>query len=175
MWCRYLSWKKSKSERNTDMNIYKVWIQIEEIDERKDHYVNIGEPYEAGKFDTEVAARKFVENELMVIRAINTKLRNACQASLKFLDSLGKIDLMTMLEKLQAVRKELKEAINCDTPVVDDSCPKCGAGSDEREFTGKDFLGIEAIHMQYTCKKCHSEITEEFTLSDVFINNPHIS
>jgi len=153
------------------MNIYKVWIQIEEIDENADHYQNLGLPYEAGKFNTETAARRFVENELMIIRTINAKLRNACRAGLKFLDSLGKINLMTMLEKLQAVRKELKEAINCDTPVVDDSCPKCGAGSDEREFMGKDFIGIEAIHMHYTCKKCGSKIIEEFTLTDVFIDN----
>ena len=62
-----------------------------------------------------------------------------------------------------------------------DDCPKRGAGSDEREFTGKDFLGIEAIlvwakpavarHMHYTCKKCGSEITEEFTLSGLFIED----
>ena len=43
-------------------------------------------------------------------------------------------------------------------------------GRDEREFTGKDFLDIEAIHMHYTCKKCGSEIIEEFTLTDVFID-----
>jgi len=50
-------------------------------------------------------------------------------------------------------------------------CPKCDAGSDKREFTGRDFLGIEAIHMHYTCKKRGSEIIEEFTLTDVFIDN----
>lgn len=151
--------------------IYKVWIQIEEIDESKDHYANIGEPYEAGKFDTEKAARKFVENELMVIRAINAKLRNACRAGLKFLDSLGKINLITMLQNLQVVRKKLKGAINCNAPAVDDCCPKCGTGADEREFIDRDFLGIEAIHMRYICKKCGSEITEEFTLTDVFIDS----
>jgi len=51
------------------------------------------------------------------------------------------------------------------------SYPKCGAGSDEREFTGKDFLDIEAIHMHYICKKCGSEIIEEFRLTDVFIGD----
>ena len=51
-----------------------------------------------------------------------------------------------------------------------DDCPKCGAGSDEREFIGKDFLDIEAIHMHYICKNCSSEIIEEFTLTDVFID-----
>jgi len=52
-----------------------------------------------------------------------------------------------------------------------DDCPKRGAGSDEREFTGKDFLDSEAVHMHYTCKKYGNEIIEEFTLSDVFIGN----
>lgn len=47
------------------MKIYKVWIQIEEIDESRDHYLNVGLPYEAGKFYTEAAAMEFVENELM--------------------------------------------------------------------------------------------------------------
>ena len=51
------------------------------------------------------------------------------------------------------------------------SYPKCGAGSDEREFIGKDFLDSEAIHTHYTCKKCGSDIIEEFTLTDVFIDD----
>ena len=63
----------------------------------------------------------------------------------------------------------LKDALKT-LSVVSDDCPKCGAGSDEREFIGKDFLGVEAIHMHYTCKKCDSEIVEEFTLTDVFID-----
>ena len=153
------------------MKIYKVWIQIEEIDESKDHYLNIGELYEAGKFNTEMEARRFVENELMVIRAANAGLRNACRAAIKFLKGLGKANLMTTLQNLRACRKTLNDALNQDVPAVNDSCPKCGAGSDEREFTGKDFLDTEAIHMHYTCKKCGSEITEEFTLSDVFIDS----
>ena len=66
--------------------------------------------------------------------------------------------------------KTLKDALKA-TPTVDDSCPKCGAAFDEREFTDKDFLDSEAIHMHYVCKKCGSQITEEFTLSDVFIDN----
>lgn len=153
------------------MNIYKVWIQIEEIDESKDHYQNLGLPYEAGKFNMEAAARKYVENELLIIRAINTKLRNACQSALKFLNSLPKANLMTTLENLASCRRKLKEAISYNAPAIDDSCPKCDAGLDEREFTGKDFLSIEAIHMHYICKKCGSEITEEFTLTDVLIDN----
>jgi hypothetical protein len=152
------------------MKIYKVLIRIEEFDEKGNHHLNLGKPYEAGRFNTEAAARKFVENELMIIRAINTKLRSACQSALKFLTRLGKANLKTALESLAACRKKLKEAVNCNVPAVDDSCPKCGAGSDQREFIDKDFLDIEAIHMHYLCKKCSSEIIEEFTLTDVFID-----
>jgi predicted nucleic-acid-binding Zn-ribbon protein len=149
------------------MKIYKVWIQIEEIDEKKEHYLNIGEPYEAGKFRTEIAARKFVENELMIIRPLNTKLHRACQQVLDCLD-VGGEQSRQFAEEI----KILRDALN-STPMVKDDCPKCGAGSDERELTGKDFLDIEAIHMHYTCKKCGSEIIEEFTLSDVFIDDSH--
>ena len=156
------------------MKIYKVLIRIEEYDEKGNHHLKLGTPYEAGRFDTETAARKFIENELMVIRAINSKLRNACRAGLKFLDSLSKTNLMTTLQNLGPCRKKLKEAISYDTPAVDDSCPKCGAGSEEREFQGRDFLDVEAIHVHYLCKKCGSEITEEFILSDVFIDNQSV-
>jgi len=65
----------------------------------------------------------------------------------------------------------VREAINCKIPTVDDSCPRCGAGCDQREFVKMDFLDIEAIHVHYTCKKCGSEIIEEFTLTNVFIDN----
>jgi hypothetical protein len=149
------------------MNIYKVWIQVEEIDESKDHYLNIGEPYEAGKFRTEIAARKFVENELMIVRPLNTKLHRACQQVLDSLDVGG--------EQSRAFAEEIKiltNALSC-VPEVKDECPKCGAGSDDRELISKDFLGIEAIHIHYLCNKCGSEIIEEFTLSDVFIDEQH--
>jgi len=66
----------------------------------------------------------------------------------------------------------LNDALNQNTLPVDDRCPKCGAGHAEREFKDKDFIDIEAIHMHYMCNKCGSEIIEEFTLNDVFIDNP---
>ncbi|MCX5637467.1 MAG: hypothetical protein NTX52_07215 [Planctomycetota bacterium] len=153
------------------MNTYRVRIHIEEIDEDKKHSRDLGAPYEAGRFSTEKAARKFVENELMIIREVNTKLRSACRSALRFLGTLGKANLTATMKNLAACRKMLEDAINCKTPAVDDSCPKCGAGSDEREFVRRDFLDIEAIHVHYTCKKCGSEIIEEFTLTDVFIDN----
>jgi hypothetical protein len=43
---------------------YKVWIHIEEIDEDKDHYQEIEEPQEAGRFDSEQAARHCAEHLL---------------------------------------------------------------------------------------------------------------
>ena len=147
------------------MRIYKVWIQIEEIDKDKNHYLKLGAPYEAGKFRTEIAARKFVENELMIIRPLNAKLHRACQQVLHSLN-VGGEQSRAFAEEI----KTLKDAL-ANLPAVKDDCPKCGAGSDEREFIDKDFLGIEAVHMHYTCNKCGSEITEEFTLTDVFIDN----
>jgi cell fate (sporulation/competence/biofilm development) regulator YmcA (YheA/YmcA/DUF963 family) len=202
------------------MKIYKVWIQIEEIDESKDHYLNLDSPYEAGKFDTETTARRFVENELMrtkvtgsaadlleackvltsytmdllyrldnqinlddveeiqqtkeaiakynPVETLSTKLRNVCQQMLDTLD-IGGEQARQFAEEIEMLRDALKAA-----PVVKDDCPKCGAGSDEREFASRDFLGIEAIHMHYLCKKCGSEIIKEFTLTDVFIDNPTV-
>jgi len=152
--------------------IYKVWIHIEEINESKDHYLDLGTPYEAGKFNTEAEAVKFVENELMIIRQVNTNIQKVCQAGLKFLDSLPKTGLTTQLQNREAFRKMLNDALNQNILTVDDRCPKCGAGHAEQEFKDKEFFDIEAMHMQYMCNKCSSEITEEFTLSDVFIDNP---
>jgi hypothetical protein len=52
------------------MKEYRVLIQITQFDESKGHYLDLGPPYEAGKFRTEIAARKLVENELMIIRPV---------------------------------------------------------------------------------------------------------
>lgn len=152
-------------ERVSNMNTYKVWIQIEEIDESKDHYLNIGEPYEAGKFGTEMKARRFVENELMIIRTTDIRLRNACKQVLHSLD-VGSEQSRAFSEEIKILKHALKSA-----PMVKDDCPKCGAGSDEREFIDKDLLGVDAVRMHYTCKKCGSRIIEEFALTDVFIDN----
>jgi len=158
-------------ERIPKMNNYKVVIHVEEIDKDKNHCRGLGAPYEAGRFNTEAAARRFVENELMIIREVNTKLRNTCRAVLKLLSSLGKGGLITLMQKLALCRKVLHEAVNCKIPAVDDCCPKCGAGCNQREFVKRDFLDIDAVHVHYTCNKCGSEIIEEFTLTDVFIDS----
>ncbi len=77
---------------------------------------------------------------------------------------------MTLRSSIQIIER-LTNALKASLDVKDD-CPRCGAGSDERDFASREFLGIEAIHMHYTCKKCGNEIIEEFTLTDVFIDNP---
>lgn len=100
-------------------------------------------------------------------------MRNTCRAVLKLLSILGKGGLMTLMQKLALCRKMLYEAINCKIPAVNDSCPKRGAGCDRREFVKRDFLDIDAVHVHYTCQKCGSEIIEEFTLTDVFIDIRH--
>jgi hypothetical protein len=151
--------------------IYRVQIQIQEIDEGKCCILPLGQSYEAGRFNSEKAARNFVENELLIIREVNTKLRGACRSALGFLGTLGKANLKTAMQNLATCRRILNEAVNCKIPAVNDSCPKCGAGCDQREFVKRDFLDIDAIHIHYTCKKCGSEIIEEFTLTDVFIDS----
>ncbi|GEM_PF-5368612 len=42
--------------------IYKVWIEIEEIEEENDHYVRVGEPVLAGRsFNSQEAAQDLVD------------------------------------------------------------------------------------------------------------------
>ena len=62
--------------------IYKVWIQIKQIDEDKDHCVNIGPPHEAGRFDTEKTARKFLKKELTAAQIAGSAadLLDACES-----------------------------------------------------------------------------------------------
>jgi len=78
--------------------IYRVQIQIQEVDEGKNHSMPLGRSYEAGQFNSEKAARNFVENELLIIRAANTKLRGNCRAVLRLLSGLGKSNLKTTME-----------------------------------------------------------------------------
>jgi hypothetical protein len=151
--------------------IYKVQIQIQKVDEANGDIPALGRSYEAGRFNSEKAARNFVENELLIIREANTKLRGACRSALGFLGTLGKANLKTAMQNLAACRKMLREAANCNVPAVDDSCPKCGAGCEQREFIKRDFLDIDAVHVHYMCQQCGSEIIEEFTLTDVFIDS----
>ena len=44
------------------MTEYKVWIHIEEIDEEKDHYQEIEEPQEVGRFKSEQDAKQLADD-----------------------------------------------------------------------------------------------------------------
>lgn len=147
------------------MSIYKVRIEIEEVDESRNRHLKLAAPYEGGKFKTEIAARTFVENELMTVRPFNMRLHQACRQVLDSLD-VGGEQSRAFAEEIKTLGKALRSA-----PMVRDNCPKCGAGSDQRELINRDFLGIEAIHVHYICNRCGSEIIEEFTLNDVFIDS----
>jgi hypothetical protein len=152
------------------MNTYKVWIHIEQVDESRDHHQNIGPSYEAGTFNTEHEAVRFVVNELIIVRPVKLDLQKVCQDGLKFLDSLPQTELTSQKQNRQAFRKMLSDTLTKNVPIVDDSCPKCGAGCNQRELIEKEFIGIEAIHMHYLCNRCGCRMIEEFKLVDVFID-----
>lgn len=147
------------------MNVYKIWIQIEQVDKDRQHGSKLGTPYEAGKFTTETSARRFVEHQLLTVRPLNARLRQACQQVLDALD-VGGEQSRAFAEEIEILRGAL-----ANVPEVKDDCPKCGAGSDQREFIERDFPGIEAIDNHYVCKQCGSRIVEEYTLTDVFIDD----
>jgi hypothetical protein len=152
------------------MNSYKVWIHIEQVDESQDHHRTIGSPYEAGTFNSEAEAIRLVKNELIIVRQVKLDLQKVCQAGFKFLDSLPVTELTNHKQNRQAFRKMLNDALSKNSPIVDDNCPKCGAGCNQRELKEREFIGIEAIHMHYLCSNCGSRIIEEFKLADVFID-----
>lgn len=52
------------------MKTYNVWTYIEEIDEDKDHYEDVGEPLSIGEFDTFGEADSYREG----IRNEHTKM-----------------------------------------------------------------------------------------------------
>ncbi len=56
--------KGKNNQRIKAMIQYKVWIDIEAIDEENDHYQEIEEPQEAGCFPSEQDARHYVDNLL---------------------------------------------------------------------------------------------------------------
>ena len=149
------------------MRIYKVWIQIEEIDEGRDHYLELGTPYEAGRFDSQARAVKFVENELMITRPINMRLQKACRQVLESLD-VGGEQSRAFAEEIQILRDALKASAK-----VKVECPGCGAGPDKREFIQKDRIDAQVIHVHNICEKCGSRITEQFALTAVFTDSPH--
>ena len=154
------------------MNLYKVWIQVKQVDEGRKHPHSVGPRYEAGEFSSEAEATRFIKNELMIVRPVKLSLQRLCQAGLKCLDSLPVTELASQKQNREAFRKMLTDALNRHAPIVDDRCPKCGAGYKERELIGREFIAIEAIHVHYRCNRCGSRMIEEFKLADVFMYEP---
>jgi predicted RNA-binding Zn-ribbon protein involved in translation (DUF1610 family) len=157
------------------MNLYKVWIQIKQVDQGRKQPHSVGPRYEAGEFNSEAEAARFVKNELMIVRPVKLDLQKVCQAGLKFLDSLPATEPTSQKQNRDAFRKMLSDALNRNAPIVDDRCPKCGAGYKERQLVGREFIDIEAIHVHYRCNRCGSRMIEEFKLADVFMDNPPIA
>jgi uncharacterized membrane protein len=152
------------------MNLYKVWIQIKQVDQSQKHLHSVGPRYEAGEFNSEAEATRFIKNELLIARPVKLDLQKVCQAGLQFLDSLAGVE--PTRQSREAFRKMLSDALNRNAPIVDDRCPKCGAGYKERELIGREFIDIEAIHVHYRCNRCGSRLIEEFKLADVFTYEP---
>ena len=67
------------------MSIYRVCIQIERINENQNRGVCVSPLYEAGEFNTEAEAERFVINELIVVRPVKLDLLEVCRAEFKFL------------------------------------------------------------------------------------------
>ena len=152
------------------MNVYKVWIQIERIDEYQKRGVCVSPPYEAGEFNTEAEAERVVKNELIVVRPVKLDLLKVCQAGFKFLDSLPVMHVTSQRQNREAFCRILNNVLTQNAPLIDDRCPKCGAGYQERQLIEREFIAIEAIHVHYRCNRCGSRIIEEFKLADVFLD-----
>ena len=106
------------------MKQYKVWIHVEEIDEDRDHYLDLDLPYEAGYFETESAARDFVEHELMTSRISSSAvdLLEACKGLTSYASGLlYRLDDQVNLEEIEEVQ-QAKEVIAKCCP-VDTSSP----------------------------------------------------
>jgi hypothetical protein len=153
------------------MRTYKVWIQIEEIDEHKDIYRNVGEPHEAGVFAKKKDAESFIDDVLLMAKDFASRLRQLSEQGIKFLASLPDTELTAERQNREAFLKMLEDAAKVPEIPVDDRCPNCGAGYEERSLVKMDYMDINAVHMRYDCNKCHKTIIEEFTLSDVFIDD----
>lgn len=153
------------------MKKYKVWIQVEEIDEHKDLYQNVGEPHEAGVFAKKKDAESFIDDVLLTAEDFASRLRQLSEQGIKFLASLPDTELTTERQSRATFLKMLEDAASVPVIPVYDCCPNCGAGCEERSLVKMDYMDINAVHMRYDCNKCHKTIIEEFTLSEVFIDD----
>ena len=95
------------------MKQYKVWVHVEEIDEDRDHYVDLEPCYSSGCFDTEAAARNHIENELMTteISGSAVLLLEACNGLISFISGmLYQMNDQVNLDDHQSIR-QAQEAI----------------------------------------------------------------
>jgi hypothetical protein len=153
------------------MKQYKVWIQIEEVDEEKDVYRNIDEPHEAGTFAYKKDAEAFVNRQLFMAHIFALRLLQISEAGIKFLASLPQTEFTSEQQNRKAFGKMLEDAAKMPAIAVDNRCPACGASSQERTLVKMDDRGCEAIHLRYTCNKCRKMVVEKFTLGEVFIDD----
>ena len=109
MSCPCLCWKKtSVNERNRNMNVYRVQIQIDQIDEDNGTCLKPGEPYEAGRFTTESEAVTFVEEELLTTRLGGSAadLLEACKVLTSYtMDLLYRLDNQVNISDIEEVEQ----------------------------------------------------------------------
>jgi hypothetical protein len=153
------------------MKKYKVWIELEEIDESRDSYRNVGEPHEAGVFTKKSYAQTFITDQLLMAEAFGTRLRQLADNGLKFLANLPEDESTATTDNRMAFKRMLVEALKTPSKPLDDRCPKCGAQWAKRELIDRQFIDRDAIHVHYSCTACKSTITEEFMLNEVFIDD----
>ena len=153
------------------MKKYKVWIQIEEIDEQRDIYRNVSEPHEAGSFAYQKDAEMFVNGQLFMAHVFALRLRQISEIGIKFLASLPQTELTSERQNRQAFAKILKHAAKMPAIPVDNRCPGCGASWQERKLLKMEDRDCETIHLRYNCNKCRKTVVEEFMLNDVFIDD----
>lgn len=203
------------------MNVYRVRIQIDQIDEDKETCLKPGVSYEAGRFTTESEAVTFIEEELLTMRLGGSAadLLEACKALTSYtMDVLYRLDNQVNISDIEEVEQarvaiakykpattphtqlqevcrqildsldvggELSQAfaeeihrlkdILQGAPVVKAECPGCGARFGQWEFVQRVAFNGEAIYAQYICKKCGKRINQQFTLTDISIDNRHTS
>ena len=90
------------------MNVYRVRIQIDLIDEDNGTCLKPGVPYEAGRFTTESEAVTFVEEQLLTIRLGGSAadLLEACKVLTSYtMDLLYKLDNQVNLSDIEEIEQ----------------------------------------------------------------------
>lgn len=95
------------------MKQYKVWVHVEEIDEDRDHYVDLEPCYSSGCFETEAEARDHIEKELMSTHITGSAvlLLEACKGLISYIsEMLYQMNDQVDLDEYEVIR-HAKEAI----------------------------------------------------------------